>query len=185
MVSFLWIFGGSLNTGKKVKLAVPFLWGGCLWVRFQEPGRRALDLVGNLDSDDTSSPPTLVASGSHPASSNSTSFLKNRGKWSYFGCIGIWIAVWAPLTSSADLASLAAPLLGIVWAGTGSSSVTCLCSCWTHASHECLCVHRELSRLAQGSNGVPDYSAYLAQAHRVVGVFCAHLCLLLLLLFIL
>ena len=57
-------------------------------------------------------PPTLVASGSHPASSNSTSFLKNRGKWSHFGCIGIWIAVWVPLTSSADLASLAAPLLG-------------------------------------------------------------------------
>ena len=50
----------------------------------------------------------------------------------------------------------AAPLLGIVWAGTGSSSVTCLCRSWTHASHECFCVHRELSRLAQGLNGVPD-----------------------------
>ena len=155
MVSFLWIFGGSLNTGKKVKLAVPFLWGWCLRVSFEEPGRKSTGFSRKPRFRWRLGPPTLVASGSHLASSNSTSFLKNRGKWSRFGCIGIWTAVWAPLTSSADVACPVTHLLGVVWVGMGPSSVTCLCRSWAHASHECVCVHRELSRLAQGSNGVP------------------------------
>lgn len=54
-------------------------------MRFSEPDRvrRALDL-GNLDSDVTSVPHG-VALGSHVASSNFTSFLKNGGRLSHFG----------------------------------------------------------------------------------------------------